>query len=116
MSSPAVAHRRHWRAWAPFGLGQVKPTHFRDRTKIVWENRDNLGYAWKVISKGVCDGCALAVAGLHDWTVKGPHLCMTQLNLLRMWPEGNTLIRRGVVDQGGGVPDYNARVRIEVLS
>lgn len=51
---------------------------------IVWKNRDNLPYAWKVISKGVCDGCALGVAGLHDWTVKGPHLCMTRLNLLRL--------------------------------
>ncbi len=68
----------------PFGVGQVKPHHFRDMTKIVWENRDNLGYAWQVISKGVCDGCALGVAGLHDWTVKGPHLCMTRLNLLRL--------------------------------
>jgi len=84
MSSHAVSHRRKWQAWAPFGLGQIKPTHFRDMTKIVWENRDNLGYAWKVISKGVCDGCALGVAGLHDWTVKGPHLCMTRLNLLRL--------------------------------
>jgi predicted molibdopterin-dependent oxidoreductase YjgC len=36
-------------------------------------------------------------------------------NLQIMWPEGNVIIRRGVVDKGGGVPDYNARVRIEVL-
>lgn len=68
----------------PFGVGQVKPQHFRDMAKVVWQNRDNLGYAWQVISKGVCDGCALGVAGLHDWTVKGPHLCMTRLNLLRL--------------------------------
>jgi len=51
---------------------------------IVWKNRDNLPYAWKVVTKGVCDGCALGVAGLKDWTVKGPHLCMTRLNLLRL--------------------------------
>lgn len=68
----------------PFGVGQVKPKHFRDMGKIIWENRDNLGYAWQVLSKGVCDGCALGVAGLNDWTVKGPHLCMTRLNLLRL--------------------------------
>jgi len=68
----------------PFGVGQVKPQHFRDMGKVIWENRDNLGYAWQVLSKGVCDGCALGVAGLHDWTVKGPHLCMTRLNLLRL--------------------------------
>jgi predicted molibdopterin-dependent oxidoreductase YjgC len=29
------------------------------------------------------------------------------------YPEGNVLISRGVVDAGGGVPDYNALVRIE---
>lgn len=29
------------------------------------------------------------------------------------WPEGNILIPRGVVDAGGGVPDYNATVRLE---
>src|SRR3954468_3726243 len=68
----------------PFGLGQTKPKHFRDMAKVVWTNRDNLPYAWKVLSKGVCDGCALGVAGFHDWTIKGVHLCMTRLNLLRL--------------------------------
>ncbi len=68
----------------PFGVGRTKPKHFRDMLGIIWRNRDNLGYAWKVITKGVCDGCALGVAGLHDWTIKGPHLCMTRLNLLRL--------------------------------
>lgn len=52
--------------------------------KVFWKNRDNLGYAWKVLSQGVCDGCALGVAGLHDWTIEGIHLCMTRLNLLRL--------------------------------
>ena len=28
------------------------------------------------------------------------------------YPEGNVLIPRGIVDSGGGVPDYNARVRV----
>jgi molybdopterin-dependent oxidoreductase alpha subunit len=84
MPSHAVPHRRSLAAWMPFGVGQMKPQHFRDMGKIVWENRDNLGYAWQVLSKGVCDGCALGVAGFKDWTVKGPHLCMTRLNLLRL--------------------------------
>ncbi len=79
---------KNWKARlqsvVPFGLGQTKPKHFRDMAKIVWKNRDNLGYAWQVITKGVCDGCALGVAGLHDWTIKGTHLCMTRLNLLRL--------------------------------
>ena len=84
MSSHQIVKETGLRRFVPFGLGEVKPQHFRDMAKVVWENRDNLGYAWQVISKGVCDGCALGVAGLHDWTVKGPHLCMTRLNLLRL--------------------------------
>ncbi len=68
----------------PFGLGQTKPKHFRDMASVVWKNRDNLPYAWRVLSRGVCDGCALGVAGFHDWTIKGTHLCMTRLNLLRL--------------------------------
>ncbi|MEY2409394.1 MAG: hypothetical protein QOF48_2064 [Verrucomicrobiota bacterium] len=73
-----------WRALVPFGIGSKKPKHFRDMIRILWINRDNLGYAWKVITRGVCDGCALGVAGLHDWTIEGVHLCMTRLNLLRL--------------------------------
>jgi hypothetical protein len=72
------------KAAVPFGLGQTKPHHLRDMAKVVWSNRDNLPYAWKVLSRGVCDGCALGVAGFHDWTIEGVHLCMTRLNLLRL--------------------------------
>jgi len=36
-------------------------------------------------------------------------------NLQIHWPEGNHLIRRGIEDRGGGVPDYNALVRIETI-
>lgn len=68
----------------PFGVGQTKPHHFRDMARVVWKNRDNLPYAWKVLTRGVCDGCALGVAGLHDWTMDGVHLCMTRLNLMRL--------------------------------
>src|SRR4051812_28932980 len=70
--------------WIPFGLGNRKPRHFRYMAAVAWENRDNIGYAWKVLSRGVCDGCGLGVAGFHDWTIEGVHLCMTRLNLLRL--------------------------------
>jgi molybdopterin-dependent oxidoreductase alpha subunit len=80
--------KRDWKARlkaaVPFGLGQRKPKHFRYMAAIAWENRDNLPYAWKVLSRGVCDGCSLGVAGFHDWTIEGIHLCMTRLNLLRL--------------------------------
>src|SRR6266498_4207289 len=85
-----MSHRleRTWKnrlgSVSPFGLGQTKPKHFRDMLGVAWKNRDNLGYAWKVLSRGVCDGCALGVAGFHDWTIQGTHLCMTRLNLLRL--------------------------------
>ena len=85
-----MSHRiqKHWKrkllAAVPFGLGRTKPHHFRDMAKVAWANRDNLSYAWKVLSRGVCDGCALGVAGFHDWTIDGVHLCMTRLNLLRL--------------------------------
>ncbi|MEI6340141.1 MAG: hypothetical protein WCQ57_16430, partial [Verrucomicrobiota bacterium] len=43
----------------PFGLGRTKPYHFTNMLQVVWINRDNLPYAWKVITRGVCDGCGL---------------------------------------------------------
>ena len=36
-------------------------------------------------------------------------------NLQIHWPEGNVIIRRGVVDKSGGVPDYNAQVTVEKI-
>src|SRR5205809_6457737 len=84
MPDHRIQHGRGLAAKIPFGFGRSNPKHFRDMAKVVWKNRDNLGYAWKVLSKGVCDGCALGVAGFHDWTIHGVHLCMTWLNLLRL--------------------------------
>ena len=70
--------------WSPFGLGRVKPKHFREMLRVAWRNRDELGYAWRVLSRGVCDGCALGTSGLKDWTISGTHLCMVRLELLRL--------------------------------
>ncbi len=84
MSDYAVKKTSILRRLIPFGLGEIKPQHIRDTLKVVWKNRDNLPYAYKVITRGVCDGCALGVAGLYDWTIKGPHICLTRLNLLRL--------------------------------
>jgi molybdopterin-dependent oxidoreductase alpha subunit len=80
--------KRTWKSKAlaaiPFGIGRTKPKHFRNMADVAWKNRDNLSYAWKVLSQGVCDGCSLGVSGFHDWTIPGIHLCMTRLNLLRL--------------------------------
>ncbi|KHF39323.1 FdhF/YdeP family oxidoreductase [Halalkalibacter okhensis] len=75
---------KHWVSPIPFGLGKVKPKHIRDSMKIAWDNKDNLGYATRILTKGVCDGCALGVSGMYDQTLKGPHMCTTRLNVLRL--------------------------------
>ena len=71
-------------SWVPFGLGKTKPHHFREMAEVVWENRDNLSYASKILLHGVCDGCSLGPYGLRDHTIKGIHLCMSRLRLLRL--------------------------------
>jgi molybdopterin-dependent oxidoreductase alpha subunit len=84
IKAPRRAHKGLWVGFKPNGMGEQKPRHYADMAKIVWENRRNLPYAWRILSKGVCDGCALGVAGFHDWTISGVHLCTTRLNLLRL--------------------------------
>jgi molybdopterin-dependent oxidoreductase alpha subunit len=73
-----------WVGLAPNGVGQIKPNHYGEIAHTVWENRDALSRAWAILTKGVCDGCSLGSAGLHDWTIDGIHLCTIRLNLLRL--------------------------------
>jgi molybdopterin-dependent oxidoreductase alpha subunit len=73
-----------WASWKPFGIGEQHPNNFGEVFRAIWENRDEAAYAWRIISEGVCDGCALGVAGLHDWTLSGPHICNVRLRLLRL--------------------------------
>ena len=73
-----------WVSAAPNGIGHQKPNHYGDMAKVAWDNRKHPKYAWDVLTKGVCDGCALGVAGFHDWTIEGVHLCTTRLRLLEV--------------------------------
>jgi molybdopterin-dependent oxidoreductase alpha subunit len=91
--------RERIQGWVPFGLRETKPRHYREMVRVAWENRDSLGWAWKVLTRGVCDGCALGTSGLSDWTLPGTHLCMVRLELLRL----NTM--------GAMAPDALADVR-----
>src|SRR5688500_3414200 len=68
----------------PFGLGEVKPRHYREMLRVAWDNRDRLPYAWRILRHGVCDGCSLGPRGLRDDVIKGTHLCLTRLQLLRL--------------------------------
>lgn len=74
---------KHWAGLSPAGLGQTKPHHFRDMARIAWDNRDQIPYAWRILTQGVCDGCALGTKGIRDHTIDGVHLCMVRLDLLR---------------------------------
>jgi len=73
-----------WVGWKPNGMGERKPRHYSGIVKTIWENRRNLPWAVRILRKGVCDGCALGVAGFHDWTITGVHLCSTRLDLLQV--------------------------------
>lgn len=69
---------------SPFGLGSQKPHHYLEMVKVLWENRDDLPYAYRILQHGVCDGCSLTPRGLKDDVLEGTHLCLTRMRLLRM--------------------------------
>ena len=66
------------------GERQRQISSYLEVLRAVWENRDRLGYAWRILTQGVCDGCALGTSGLRDWTISGIHLCWIRLRLLRL--------------------------------
>ena len=66
-------NRSNWAGLAPNGVGQVKPNHYLEMAKVVWRNRDQLPFAWRILTRGVCDGCALGTAGVRDFTMDGVH-------------------------------------------
>lgn len=74
----------HWASWKPFGIGEQYPNNYWELVRTIWENRDQLPYAWNILNKGVCDGCALGTTGMKDWTLEGLHLCNVRLRLLRL--------------------------------
>ncbi|MBM3827471.1 MAG: FdhF/YdeP family oxidoreductase [Actinobacteria bacterium] len=73
-----------WVSLAPNGIGHTKPNHLAEMTRVAVNVRRSPKKAWKILNEGVCDGCALGVAGLHDWTLDGIHLCTTRLKLLEV--------------------------------
>lgn len=75
---------QHWASWIPFGWGEQHPNNFAEVFRALWENRDQASYAWRILTEGVCDGCALGTTGLKDWTLDGVHLCNIRLRLLRL--------------------------------
>jgi len=76
--SPGIA------SLVPFGLGKDKPHHYLEMLEVLWDNRDALPYAWRILNEGVCDGCSLGPRGLKDDVIEGTHVCLTRLRLLRL--------------------------------
>src|SRR6266850_150691 len=69
----------------PVGPGRhPRPRPFVEMAQVAWENRDQLGYALRILTRGVCDGCSLGPRGLRDDVIDGVHLYMTRLKLLRL--------------------------------
>ncbi|NMG18368.1 FdhF/YdeP family oxidoreductase [Brasilonema bromeliae] len=74
----------HWASWKPFGIGEQYPNNYWEVFRAIWLSRHKLPYAWNILNKGVCDGCALGTTGMKDWTVDGIHVCNVRLRLLQM--------------------------------
>jgi molybdopterin-dependent oxidoreductase alpha subunit len=74
----------NWASWKPFGIGEQYPNNYWEVFRAIGLSLDNLPYAWEVLNKGVCDGCALGTTGMKDWTTEGIHVCNVRLRLLRM--------------------------------
>lgn len=76
--------QRQWVSLIPYGITEQHPNAYKDIASVIWENRDNLGYAWRILNHGCCDGCSLGTKGMRDWTMKGVHLCAVRLQLMRL--------------------------------
>ncbi|AFY31628.1 FdhF/YdeP family oxidoreductase [Calothrix sp. PCC 7507] len=74
----------NWASWKPFGIGEQYPNNYWEVFRAIWRSRQQLPYAWNILNKGVCDGCALGTTGMKDWTLDGIHLCNVRLRLLQM--------------------------------
>jgi len=87
---PVRAPKKGWdrSQWAT----RIPLTRIENLTEVpraAWENRDNARYAFRILSDGVCDGCALGTSGMDDWTIDGVHLCNVRLRLLRLSTMGS---------------------------
>src|SRR5512132_1901984 len=74
----------NWASLKPFGIGEEHPNNYLELWKAFKENRDQARYAWRILSQGTCDGCALGTKGMRDWTTRQVHLCNVRLRLLRL--------------------------------
>jgi len=74
----------NWASLKPFGIGEEHPNNYLELWHAFKENRDQARYAWRILTQGTCDGCALGTKGMRDWTTRQVHLCNVRLRLLRL--------------------------------
>ena len=74
----------NWASWKPFGIGEQRPNAYLEIFRTMRENKGQLGYAWRILTQGTCDGCSLGTKGIKDWTLNETHLCNIRLRLLRL--------------------------------
>ena len=78
-----MLHRPTPRLWAsrrPFGIGLQRPNNYWEVARAALKSRNHPRYAWRILTQGVCDGCALGTSGMKDWTIDGTHLCNVRLD------------------------------------
>ena len=74
--------RASWAGLSPNGIGQVKPNHYVEMAKTIWRNKDELPFAWRILTRGVCDGCVVQPASATSrWTES---ICAGQARPLRL--------------------------------
>lgn len=82
--NPKLIDTANWASLKPFGIGEQRPNGYWEILRALGENKNNLGYAWRILTQGTCDGCSLGTKGLRDWTLDETHLCNIRLRLLRL--------------------------------
>jgi predicted molibdopterin-dependent oxidoreductase YjgC len=104
----------------PPGAFAVSTRRGRQFNSMVWAWKDPLtGAARDNIFISRADACALGLADGDSLLLRSPAgeyrgrakiAAIRPRNLQVHWPEGGTLLQRGVCDPDSGIPDYNAVV------
>jgi molybdopterin-dependent oxidoreductase alpha subunit len=81
---PPIRGEDHIASPIPFGWGHEKSHHILQIGSAIRENRHRLGYAWRILTHGVCDGCDMGSNGLSDESLRGIHWCGERLHRLRL--------------------------------
>jgi hypothetical protein len=83
----------------PFGLGAPRAHDMGETLRALWSLRAAPGYASRVLSQSVGDGCSLGSSGTDHPALPGRHLCINRL--LRLEAEiADELVLADVLDMG----------------